>query len=62
MTAGRMNQTVGMAEPQITDIDEMALLGRKPAERAKEVNKGNGTEHKRKSRLQETELLCEESH
>ena len=61
MMAGHMNQMVKMAEPQITDINEMALLGRKPAERAKEVNKGDGTEHKSKSRLQETELLCEES-
>ncbi|KIM57135.1 hypothetical protein SCLCIDRAFT_29081 [Scleroderma citrinum Foug A] len=62
MTAGRMNQMVGMAEPQIVDVDEMALLGRKPVERAKEVDKGDGTEHKSKLRLQETELLCKESH
>ena len=42
------------------DVNRMVLLGREPAERASGVNEGNGTEH-RDLRLQQTNLLCEET-
>ena len=43
VTATHMN---GMAEPQITDVDGMAPLGRELAERARGIDKGNEMEHK----------------
>ena len=62
MMAERTNGMVKMAKPtEIADIDRMALLGGEPAERACGVNEGDGTEHEGKSRLQETNLLCEET-
>ena len=62
MTAERTNRMVATAEPLAdVDIDRMALLSGEPAERASGVDKGNGTEH-RDLRLQQTNLLCEETH
>ena len=44
VTAGRMNQTVEMAEPQITDVDGKAMLGREPAGMVHRVDEGDGME------------------
>ena len=60
--AGHMNCTAEMAEPQITDVDRTAPLGGEPAEGDCGVDEGNGTECEGKLWLQETELLCKESH
>ena len=63
VTAECTNGMAEMAKPtKIADVDRMALLGGEPVERACGVDEGDGTEHKGKSRLQEIELLCKESH
>ena len=60
--ARHMNGMVKLAEPtEIVDVDRMALLGGELVERACGVDEGDGTEHKGKLWLQETELLCKES-
>ena len=62
MMAGCTNGTVKLAKPtKITDIDRTALLGGEPAERACGVDEGDGTEHKGRLWLQETNLLCKET-
>ena len=60
MTAGRTNQTVGMAEPQIADINGTAMLGGEPVAEACRVDEGNGTECKPQTRLQQMKSLCKE--
>ena len=62
VTAECTNGTAEMAKPtEIADIDRTALLGGELAERACGVDEGNGTECEGKSRLQETDLICEEA-
>ena len=58
VTAGRMNRMVETAEPQIADVDRMALLGGEPAERVHIVDEGDETEREPQARLQQTNLLC----
>ena len=65
VTAGRTNRMVRMTKPpkpQIVNIDRTPPLGGKLAERAYGVNEGDGTKHESKSQLQQTKLLCKESH
>ena len=63
VTAERANGTVEMVEPakMVVDINRTALLGRKPAETACEVNEGDGMECK-DLQLPKAELYCEERH
>ena len=64
MMAGCTNWTVEMAEPMDADadVDRMALLGGKPAERASGVDEGNEMERGCQTRLQQIEFYCEEKH
>ena len=60
VTAGHTSGVLEMVE-MIVDVNRMALLGGDLAERVHIVGEGDGTEC-RDLQLQETELLCEESH
>ena len=59
--AGRTNRMAEMAKPTIVDVDRTARLGIELASEACGVDEGDGTECEGKSRLQETNLLCEEA-
>ncbi|KIM67352.1 hypothetical protein SCLCIDRAFT_21202 [Scleroderma citrinum Foug A] len=58
--AGCTNGTVETAEPQITDIDGMTLLGGGPAQRVGGVDEGD-KEHEPQTRLPKAEFYCEET-
>ena len=57
-TAGRTNGMAKMAKQMDADVDRMTLLGGELAEKVCGVDKGDRMEHKSKSRLQQTKLLC----
>ena len=61
VTAGRTNRMAKMAKPTIVDVDRTARPGIELASEACGVDKGDGTECKGKSQLQETNLLCKEA-